>query len=48
MKQKLREARYLVDTYPDLIRYKKKAGWPDGAHVVLRPGLQSRARKIVE
>ncbi len=42
MPQKMREAKYLVDTYPDLITYKKKAGWPDGSHVVLRPHRPSR------
>jgi hypothetical protein len=37
MPQKLAEAAYLVGQYPDLIAFKRKAGWPDGAHVVLRP-----------
>lgn len=36
MPQKLAEAAHLVKTYPRLIRYAKKAGWPDGSHVVLR------------
>lgn len=36
MEQKVREARYLVETYPDYIAYKAKAGWPEGSHVVLR------------
>jgi hypothetical protein len=35
--QKLKEAEYLVATYPDLIAFKAKAGWPLGSHVVLRP-----------
>lgn len=34
--QKMAEAKYLVETYPDLIAYKDKAGWPYGSHVVLR------------
>lgn len=33
---KARECRYLVDTYPDLITFKAKPGWPAGTHVVLR------------
>lgn len=36
MPQKMREAKYLVETYPELISFKEKAGWPFGAHVVLR------------
>jgi len=36
MEQKLREAAYLVEAYPRTITFKKKTGWPDGAHVVLR------------
>ena len=36
MPQKLAEAKYLVETYPELISFKEKAGWPFGAHVVLR------------
>lgn len=35
--QKKKEAKYLVDTYPNLIRYKDKTGWPPRSHVVLRP-----------
>lgn len=34
--QKMAEAKYLVETYPELITYKDKAGWPYGSHVVLR------------
>lgn len=34
--QKMREAAYLVETYPELIAFKEKAGWPFGSHVVLR------------
>jgi hypothetical protein len=34
--QKLQEAAYLVETYPDLIAFKNKAGWPIGSHVALR------------
>ena len=37
MPQKLKEASYLVETYPELISFRKKAGWPEGSHVVLRP-----------
>jgi hypothetical protein len=37
MPQKLKEASYLVATYPELIQFRKKAGWPEGSHVVLRP-----------
>lgn len=36
MEQKLREAKHLVQTYPSLIQFKEKTGWPFGAHVVLR------------
>ena len=36
MPQKLAEAKYLVETYPELISFKEKAGWPFGSHVVLR------------
>lgn len=36
MEQKLREAAYLVKTYPSLITFKQKAGWPEGSHVVLK------------
>ena len=42
MEQKKTEAAYLVDTYPDLIQFKRKAGWPDGSHVVLRPTARTR------
>lgn len=34
--QKMAEAAYLVKTYPELIAFKEKAGWPYGSHVVLR------------
>ena len=34
--QKMAEAKYLVETYPELIAYKEKAGWPFGSHCVLR------------
>jgi len=36
MEQKLRECAHLVATYPDLVRFAPKAGWPTGSHVVLR------------
>jgi hypothetical protein len=39
---KMKEAAYLVETYPELITYKKKAGWPEGSHVVLRAGLNKK------
>lgn len=45
MEQKLREAAYLVNTYPDLIAFRKKKGWPDGSHVALRNTL-NRTKKI--
>jgi hypothetical protein len=37
--QKAAEAEYLVTHYPALIRYAKKAGWPDGTHVQLKRTL---------
>jgi hypothetical protein len=42
MEQKLSEAAYLAHTYPDLITFKEKAGWPSGAHVVLRQQRNKR------
>lgn len=36
MTQKITEARYLVETYPDYVAYKAKAGWPEGSHVTIR------------
>lgn len=39
--QKLKEASYLVKTYPALVRVAKKAGWPLGSHVVLRRTLRN-------
>jgi hypothetical protein len=36
MPQKIEEAAYLVKTYPHLITFKKKTGWPEGSHVVLK------------
>jgi hypothetical protein len=44
MPQKIYEAKYLVETYPDLIQFKKKAGWPEGSHVVLRASVRKLAR----
>ena len=38
--QKAREAAYLVDRYPGLVRMAKKTGWPDGTHVQLKRTLQ--------
>jgi hypothetical protein len=43
MPQKMAEAQYLVDTYPDLIQFKKKAGWPYGSHVALRANVRKLA-----
>jgi hypothetical protein len=37
--QKLAECAYLVRTHPSLVRYAKKAGHPEGTHVVLRRTL---------
>jgi hypothetical protein len=34
--QKRREVAYLVRTYPQICAVKRKAGWPDGTHVVIR------------
>lgn len=34
--QKRREVSYLVRTYPQLCATRRKAGWPDGTHVVIR------------
>jgi hypothetical protein len=42
MEAKMKEAAYLVEAYPELITYKKKAGWPEGSHVALRPGLHKK------
>lgn len=42
MKQKKQEAAYLVTAYPELITFKKKAGWPERSHVVLRPTARTR------
>lgn len=46
--QKLAEAKHLVTTYPGLVRYKAKAGWPDGSHVVLRRTLKDTDRRALE
>jgi hypothetical protein len=48
MEQKLREAAHLTSTYPGLITTKRKAGWPDGSHVVLRRTLDRRTREELE
>ena len=45
MEQKLREAAYLVKTYPDLITYRSKKGWQEGSHVALRNSL-NRSKKL--
>lgn len=36
MKQKKKECKYLVETYPDHIRMAEKAGWPSGSHVRIK------------
>jgi hypothetical protein len=36
---KAKEAAYLVHNYPALVRFAKKAGWPDGTHVQLKRTL---------
>lgn len=36
MEQKIRECKYLVEAYPDSIRYGDKAGWPEGSHVQIK------------
>ena len=46
MEQKLREAAYLVTTYPDLIHFKPKKGWPDNSHVALRLGLNKKRKPV--
>lgn len=43
MPQKLAEAAHLVATYPHLIQYKAKPGWPERSHVVLRRQRRLRA-----
>lgn len=40
--QKAKEAAYLVENYPGLIRFAKKTGWPDGTHVQLKRTLDRR------
>jgi hypothetical protein len=36
LQQKMAECKHLVETYPDQIAYKDKAGWPYGSHIVIR------------
>lgn len=36
MEQKLKECKYLVTTYPDVIAYADKTGWEKGSHVKIR------------
>ncbi len=36
MEQKIAEAKYLVDTYPDFVCYGEKVGWPEKSHVKIR------------
>lgn len=33
MEQKIRECKYLTDTYPDQVKYASKTGWEDKSHV---------------
>lgn len=35
--QRKKECAYLVEKYPDLLAFKKKAGWPAGSHIAFRP-----------
>jgi hypothetical protein len=42
MEPKMKEAAYLVETYPELITFKDKTGWPEGSHVALRAGLHKK------
>lgn len=48
MPQKLAEAAHLVQNYRGLVRYKAKAGWPPGSHVVLARTLNGVAREGLE
>lgn len=34
--QKISECKYLVDTYPEFIKYADKKGWPTGSHVTIK------------
>ena len=43
--QKIQEANYLTKAYPSLIKFAKKAGWPDDAHVRIR---QSLSRETIQ
>ena len=36
MPQKIKECKYLVDTYPEFIAYKAKKGFPENAHITIR------------
>jgi hypothetical protein len=46
--QKAAEAEYLVSAYPSLIRFAKKAGWPDGTHVQLKRTLDRNTISTLE
>lgn len=46
--QKAKEAAYLVENYPALVRFAKKAGWPDGTHVQLKRTLDRRITANLE
>lgn len=37
MPQKIKECKYLVETYPEFIQYSPKSGWPENSHVKIRP-----------
>jgi len=44
MGQKMKEAKYLVETYPDYVAFAEKPGWPSGSHVKLR---RTKTRKAL-
>lgn len=48
MKAKIAECAYLVNTYPDQIRYAEKKGWPDGSHIAIRGGDHDPKKKEPE
>lgn len=43
MPQKIREASYLVENYPDFIAFADKKGWPPKSHVKIKPRRGARA-----
>jgi hypothetical protein len=44
MEQKLREAKYLVDTYPDFVKFSAKKGWPENSHVRFRGDIKKHIK----